>query len=57
MVTPLKILNEKIKNGESFDYKSDIEEIVVILNSYKNHLEVVKVRDFLKEVINIKEQE
>jgi hypothetical protein len=57
VVTPLKILNEKIKNGESFDYKSDIEEIVVILNSYKNHFEVVKVRDFLKEVINVKEQE
>jgi hypothetical protein len=57
VVTPLKILNEKIKNGESFDYKSDIEEIVVILNSHKNHLEVVKVRDFLKEVINVKEQE
>jgi signal transduction histidine kinase len=57
VVTPLKILSERIKNAEPFDYKSEIEEITIISNSYKNHLEAIKVRDFLKEVINAKEAE
>ncbi len=46
VITPLKILSEKIKNVEPFDYKSELEEIAIILDSYKNHLEAIKVRDY-----------
>ncbi len=57
IVKPLKMLSQKIKAGLPFDYKGDLEEIAIIVNSYKQHLETIKVRDFLKKVINAREAE
>lgn len=57
IVRPLKMLSQKIKDGLPFDYKSDLEEISIILNSYKKHLEAIKMRDFLKQIINARESE
>lgn len=54
---PLKEIKQFVNDGRPYQYNGNIIELKDLSETYENHLEKMKARDFLKEVLKAQEQE
>lgn len=54
---PLKEIKQFVNDGRPYQYNGNIIELKDLSETYENHLEKIKARDFLKEVLKAQEQE
>lgn len=55
--TPIKQIKQHLSEGKPYQYEGKILELKEIAETYESHLEKMKIRDFLKEILSAQERE